>query len=156
MATANKAKDTITETATEVADKAKDRVETAAETAKARVAEAAAEKAQEFDRASDAFRDSDFARQATAQVADTLTNVAHAVRDTDFASLQSDVTEFARRNPLVFFGGAAALGFVAARAMKASERAEIDARASMRHDYPSVPDGQRAYTDQNAHRWGYV
>lgn len=96
--------------------KAQDKIADRAETEARNVAEAGA-----------AFEDNPYARQAAEKVSETLTQVAEAVRSADLGTLQRDVTNFARSNPAVFFGGAAVLGFLAARAMKASERADIDA-----------------------------
>ncbi|MEY8838081.1 hypothetical protein AB9K41_03460, partial [Cribrihabitans sp. XS_ASV171] len=87
-----------------------------------------------------------------------LTHAASAVRDADFNSIQEDLTVFARRNPLLFFGGAALLGFVAARALKASERHDDDGYApaapAVPTSHPGLPAGQGEYPDQAAWRYG--
>lgn len=58
--------------------------------------------------------------QAFGQVASGLSGVSDAIRDRDLAELASDVSAFARRNPLGFLGGAALAGFAATRFAKAS------------------------------------
>ncbi|MEL7211337.1 MAG: hypothetical protein AAGK92_01670 [Pseudomonadota bacterium] len=57
--------------------------------------------------------------QAMQQVADTIEDVAHKIRTTDIRHMADQATEMARRNPLLFIGGAAIAGFAAARFLKA-------------------------------------
>ncbi len=155
-ATASKVADKAKDTAKEVAETAKANASVKAEAAKEEVASRVSEQADNFREASAAFEGNDLASDALTYLGDNLAHAASAVRDMDLSHIQQDVTQFARRNPLVFFGGAAALGFLAARAMKASERAGAVATAPDRHNYPSVPENQAAYPDQNARRWGYA
>jgi hypothetical protein len=68
--------------------------------------------------------DDSYPAQAAGYLADGLSQAAEAIRDQDLNGLMDDVTQFARRNPGVFLGGAALLGFAIARVMKASERAD--------------------------------
>lgn len=116
--------DSIADAAKDLADTAKSKAASVAENAKEGAADRAAKEADNVRRAGAAFEDNPLAREAANRIADNLSHVAHALRDSDLATLKTDVTEFARRNPVVFFGGAAALGFLAARSIKASERAE--------------------------------
>ena len=44
------------------------------------------------------------------------------MRDKDLGEVAGDVSDFARRNPLAFLGGAALLGFAGTRIARASER----------------------------------
>lgn len=145
---ARKAKNAAKDTATAV----KGAVEDKANSAKVSAADAADTEALGWYAAAEEFDAGSFSRHAAQHVADRLSDAASAVRGSDFATLQSDVEAFARRNPLMFFGAAALAGFAVVRAVKASERAEIEAAAARRHYYPSVPDGQRAYPDQNGRR----
>ncbi|MEJ6389470.1 hypothetical protein [Gymnodinialimonas ulvae] len=141
--------------ASSTADDIKDAVADKADDVMDDVAAKADAHADDLRDAGAAFENNPYARQAAEQISDSLTQMASTLRDTDLSTLQNDVSAFARRNPLVFFGSAAALGFLAGRAVKASERADYQVSASDRHNYPSVPDAQRAYPDQNKHRWGY-
>jgi hypothetical protein len=145
--------------AKDVAAKAKADAQAAADEVKDNAADSVDAQAEQIRDAGKAFDDNPYARQAADQISDGLTQMASSLRHADLRSIQTDLTQFARRNPLLFFGGAAAVGFLAARALKASEQAqyEVDHKAtpSDRHNYPSVPDAQRAYPDQNKHRWGY-
>ena len=54
------------------------------------------------------------------QLADGLADVSETMRDKDLGEVVGDLNGFAKRNPLVFLGGAALLGFVATRFAKAS------------------------------------
>ncbi|WP_425092161.1 hypothetical protein [Tropicimonas sp. S265A] len=75
-------------------------------------------------RAAAEFDHNPIAQQAAYHLSENLAKAAEMVRHADLPTLQEDVTDFAYKHPFVFFGGAAALGFVAARALKASDRAE--------------------------------
>jgi hypothetical protein len=83
----------------------------------------AEEQADRLRDASDSFDAGSFAHAATERVADNLSEAARSIRDTDLTHLTDDLATFARRQPLLFFGGAALLGFAAGRMLKASERA---------------------------------
>lgn len=81
----------------------------------------------EANKVADALRDaarnlSDGSPQARAlsQIADGLANAASSVEGRDIGELTQDLTQFARRNPVAFLGGAALLGFAASRFARAS------------------------------------
>lgn len=59
--------------------------------------------------------------QAIQQVADQIEEVAATLRHADVRQLATQTTEVARQNPLLFIGGAALLGFAAARFLKARD-----------------------------------
>jgi hypothetical protein len=63
----------------------------------------------------------------TETAADGLERLSGMLRSKDVGSMLSDVNQFARRQPVAFFGLALAAGFVAARLMK-------DTRSGMRSD----------------------
>ncbi|ABD56478.1 hypothetical protein [Jannaschia sp. CCS1] len=146
---------TAKETVEDVAATAKANATVKAEAAKEGVADRVSEQAENFRQASNAFEGNDLASDAVQYLGDNLAHAATAVRDMDLGNIQHDMTQFARRNPLVFFGGAAALGFLAARAMKASERAGGTDTLPDRHSYPAISDNPAAYPEHNARRWGY-
>ena len=58
--------------------------------------------------------------RAIGHMADTMANAADAIQGKDLGSIIGDINAFARRNPTAFIGGAALLGFAAARFAKAS------------------------------------
>lgn len=128
------------------------RAEEGYDEARSYAASSADDTASRIREAGDAFGPDSFAHTVADRLADNLSQAASAVRDTDLGSLQQDVTEFARRNPLVFFGGAALLGFFAARLMKASERAETDYPAPAQR--PSSP-GAYAQSPSQRSTHGY-
>lgn len=148
---AKKAKDTVDD----VAETAKAQAAVKAEAAKQDVASRVSEQADNFREASKAFEDNDLASDAVKYLGDNLAQAATAVRDMDMSNLQHDVTQFARRNPLVFLGGAAALGFIAARAMKASERTALPAVHPDHVDYAGVPVGEPHDIKHGRRGWGY-
>ncbi|MFO6465750.1 hypothetical protein ACK8OR_15250 [Jannaschia sp. KMU-145] len=151
--------------AAELTERAKAEASAAADRAKgmadAKVDEAKSYASGEIDRTAQQIRDagrqfgeSSYQAQAADYLASNLSYAADAIRDKDLSSVADDLTQFARRNPAVFLGGAALLGFAAARLMKASERAELpryttrrDARfdappAGVRHTPYERPNGE--------------
>lgn len=54
------------------------------------------------------------------QIAEGLANASETMRNKDLGEMVEDVSAFARKNPLVFLGGAALIGFAATRFAKAS------------------------------------
>lgn len=54
------------------------------------------------------------------QIAEGLADASDAVRDKDLGEMVGAVSEFAKRNPMVFLGSAALIGFAATRFAKAS------------------------------------
>ena len=69
--------------------------------------------------------------QTVAQYGDTVTNQVERIADyldrADLQKLTRDVESFARRNPAIFIGSAFALGIVAARFIKSSQRRPLPA-----------------------------
>ncbi|MCX7567714.1 hypothetical protein OS189_15310 [Sulfitobacter sp. F26169L] len=54
------------------------------------------------------------------QIAEGLADASDAMREKDLSTMVQDVSAFARKNPMVFLGGAALIGFAATRFAKAS------------------------------------
>ena len=143
------AKEMATETAeaakaraAEVADRAKAEAAQMGERAKSMAYDKAdaykSQGASEIDRtaarvraAGEEFGEGSYPAQAADYVASSLSQAADALRNQDIDGMVGEVSRFARRNPAVFLGGAALLGFAAARMMKASERAR---HAELRRD----------------------
>ncbi len=149
--TKEKLSDTAKDAAGQVATAAKSQ----ATEAKSAFADRVEEQSADLRKASEAFDGMPMASDAVKYLSDNLAQAATAVRDLDLSNVHHDLTQFARRNPLVFFGGAAALGFLAARALKASERSSVYvATSDDDHEYPSLPEVRSADADQ-AGRWGY-
>ena len=141
-ATADEAAQTLRREASDAADAALSRAED--ETMQAsRAANAAAA---EFDSGT-------LQAQAAKQVAAGLEHVASVIRDTDLRRTANQVSRFARENPAVFLGGAALIGFAAARFMKSSgvhtdhDRSDDDPWAG---HVTSTPSGTRQQSDVSA------
>lgn len=73
-------------------------------------------------RAADELRGGSPQERTFGQMASALADVSDSVRGKDFGEMAGDLSQFARRNPLAFLGGAALLGFAGTRIARASER----------------------------------
>ena len=109
------------ETVSTLVDSATQVAETQATTQKDRAAETLGTVAQSIRDAGSGMREqqpqiASFAEQAASRVEDVST----FIRDHDVRDLVGEAERLARREPLLFLGGAFALGFVAARFLKAS------------------------------------
>lgn len=92
-----------------------------AEEAKTTVASKVQQTADAADAAANQFDPASAQAQAVQQVADHIEDVATKLRTADVQKLAGQATEMARRNPLLFIGGAAIAGFAAARFLKARD-----------------------------------
>lgn len=83
----------------------------------------------------------DMVAQYTGQAAQGLERFAHTLRERDLQAMVGQVEAFARRQPAVFIGSAALLGFLAARFLKSSaESRHSDAEQSpYRSDLGQAP-----------------
>jgi hypothetical protein len=147
-ATAAAARDRAEELSDEARDKAQgfaaSAKDKAAKMAESRVNGVKDQAAGQIDEAADRVRaagadlsDEDgYPAQAADYLADNLAQAAAALRDADMGSMLDDATHFARRNPAMFLGGAALLGFAAGRLMKASNRDHEDTYARPYDAYP--------------------
>lgn len=70
------------------------------------------------------------------QIAEGLADASDAMREKDLSTMVQDVSAFARKNPMVFLGGAALIGFAATRFAKASSETTADQRSA---PYTSTP-----------------
>jgi hypothetical protein len=86
------------------------------------------------------MRDGSPQERTFGQIADGLADASEAMRDKDLGEMVGDLASFARRNPMVFIGGAVLVGFVATRFAVASDPAarQSASRASGRHE-PVAP-----------------
>ncbi|MCR8826698.1 hypothetical protein [Pseudosulfitobacter koreensis] len=106
---ARKAADTVSAQASGYADQAK---QTAADEVK--------DVASALRTAADELRSGSPQERTFSQIADGLADASDAVRGKDLSEIVNDVNGFAKRNPLMFLGGAALVGFAATRFAKAS------------------------------------
>ncbi|MBY5987839.1 hypothetical protein [Roseovarius atlanticus] len=70
------------------------------------------------------FEDYDAVNSILTQASEAVENATNRLRERSIPDLVDDVSAFARRNPLLFLGGAALAGFAAARFLSASAPAE--------------------------------
>lgn len=123
---------TAQETSGDLASKAKAEASKLATEARAaadeRVEDAKGQATQRIDETADSIRSAgrefgadSYQAQAADYLADNLIEAAARIRAQDLDSIAREATDFARRNPAVVLGGAALLGFAAARLLKASE-----------------------------------
>lgn len=103
-------------------DKAKGMAAEKAEEAKGYATSEIDRQAESLRAAGREFGEDSYQAHAADYLARNLSQAADMIRDKDMSSLVDDVSLFARRNPALFLGGAALLGFAAVRLMKATER----------------------------------
>ncbi len=149
--------------AEDVAHSARDAAMDAAESAKTHVkgrADAAqgvaADEVKNFSSAlrtaAEEMRDGSPQARTFSQIADGLADASEQIRDKDLGEIVGDLSDFARRNPMVFLGGAALVGFAATRFAKAtatptypsSSVTMADVTARPGSAYPASPTGFEA------------
>ena len=142
---AKETRDAAESRASQLGDKARSEAHKLADQARS-VADSKVEEARSYatsniDRTADQIRnaghefgDDSYQARAADYLASNLGYAADVIRDKDLGSLADDVTMFARRNPGMFLGGAALLGFAVARMLKASERDQGGYRTSVPRD----------------------
>jgi hypothetical protein len=101
---------------------AKEEVTHRAEGAKSSIADEISGVAEALRHATDEMRDHSTSRRAVGWFADSLSDASQAIRSRDTGQLMNDIGGFARRNPALFLGGAALVGFAISRFAKASSR----------------------------------
>lgn len=70
--------------------------------------------------AADEMRSGSPQERTFSQIAEGLADASDSLRDKDLGEMAGAVTDFAKRNPMVFLGSAALIGFAATRFAKAS------------------------------------
>lgn len=103
--------DKIGSTASKFADDAREVAGDAASRASGMVDRAS----QSLRSAADSLRDGSFQERTFGQLAATLADASDAIRDKDLAQIANDTKAFAKRNPILFIGGAALLGYAVSR-----------------------------------------
>ena len=123
-----RAADTLSQNASQVKEAGSDfaqnatrKVEDVLSNQKAVGADYLASLAQAADRAAGQFdQDLPQAAQYIRQASQTVNGMADTIRDREIHELVHDLTDFARRQPTLVFGGAMLLGFAALRFLKSS------------------------------------
>ena len=93
-------------------------------------------------RAADEMRSGSAQERTFGQMASALADASDTIRDKDLGELAGDISNFARRNPLAFLGGAALLGFAGTRLARASQRHKEDS-LDLRHPWGSDQDDEQ-------------
>ncbi len=101
--------DTVTAQASGYADQARDAVADEVKTVSSALRSAAKE-----------MSSGSASERTFSQIADGLADASEAMRDKDLGQIVHTLNDFAKRNPMVFLGSAALLGFAATRFAKAS------------------------------------
>lgn len=114
---ANSAKSTAQDLAHGASSKAAD----AAHKAQANAATEMKDVASALRHAAEDLRQGSPQERTLSQIANGIADASEAIRDKDLGEIVSDMGTFARRNPAVFLGGAALLGFAVTRFAKASD-----------------------------------
>jgi vacuolar-type H+-ATPase subunit H len=114
--------DTAREKAREMAGEARERAYEYGREYKDEAASETSKIANALRKASEDLHDGSPQERIFAKLADTVADTADGMREMELDEMAYAVNDFARRNSAAFLGGAALLGFVAARFMKASAR----------------------------------
>ncbi len=107
----NAATDALTSGASELADQTQKTAEQTAQT----VGDAVDRVGDSLRSAAASLQDGSIHERTFGQLAQSLADVSDAIRDRDIQDLGSSVKDFARRNPLLFAGAAALLGYSLSR-----------------------------------------
>lgn len=138
---ANEARDAIhdkaTETAAEAQNAAADSVQSYADAASA---------------AASRFDPDTMQAEAVRHLADRIEGFARDIRTTELDELIRNTSNFARRNPMLFIGAAAALGFVATRFLKAQPTPRYQSHGSANSDPWSSEPMSRGNVPANTDR----
>jgi hypothetical protein len=140
-----------------VRDAARDAGRIARDEANARVGRAADGAAAEAERAAAAAEEAAgdqpegaLSSRALEGVSVFLEDTAHGLRETDLESVAGEVRRFARRNPLTFLAGAAAVGFAVTRIARAGARDDAGAGRGSSRDGHGDPEPARDDRPQDA------
>ncbi|WP_299567765.1 hypothetical protein [uncultured Sulfitobacter sp.] len=117
---ANKAAADAKARAGDVADTVASEAAGYAENAKGAAADEVKNVASALRTAAEEMRNGSPQERTFSQIADGMADASDAMRDKDLGEMVEAVSEFGKRNPMIFLGGAALLGFAATRFAKAS------------------------------------
>ncbi len=123
--------DQATTAARDAAQNAASAAKDQAETAKSSVADEMSGVAAALRTAAEEMRSGSPQERTFGQIAEGLADASESMRNKDLSEMVQDVSAFARKNPLVFLGGAALVGFAATRFAKASRPDDVRATLSV-------------------------
>ncbi|WOI57138.1 hypothetical protein [Palleronia sp. LCG004] len=145
---AERLRDDAQTTAESLGARAQEEAYSRADRAKSGIASEISGFADALRRAADDMRSGSPQEKSFGQIAGALADASDAVRDRDLGQLAGDASDFARRNPLAFLGGAALAGFAVSRFAKASASAPRGGYGSSgsHDDFGSYDRGPRGTT----------
>ncbi|WP_138933137.1 hypothetical protein [Roseovarius arcticus] len=114
------------ETAQDAAGAVREEAVRRADSAKTGVADEVSDVASALRKAADSMRDGSPQERTFGQIAGGLADVSESIRGKDLGEMASELTSFAKRNPMLFLGGIALAGFAATRFATSSARRESD------------------------------
>jgi ElaB/YqjD/DUF883 family membrane-anchored ribosome-binding protein len=139
------------ETAHTVVDQAQQVAATQANTQMTRAADLLDGVVQSLNQTSQGMRDQQpQVASVTDQAATRVQDVSNYLRNSDFNRVVRDAENYARREPLIFLGAAFAVGFIAARFLKASSPS-----ADFGRQYGTNRQSFRRYEDEYGYGSGY-
>ena len=110
------------QTAGDAADAVREEATRHADSAKSGVADGVSDVASALRKAADEMRDGSPQERTFGQIANSLADVSDSIRGKDLGEMASEVSSFAKRNPMLFIGGIALAGFAVTRFATASGR----------------------------------
>ncbi|ROU03742.1 hypothetical protein [Histidinibacterium lentulum] len=129
-------------------DAAKERVRDAADerlrATTATGAEQVERTARAFEDAAGEYREGSMPSEALHRVSGFLEDTARDLRNADLETVTGEVSRFARRNPALFVAGAAAVGFAAARLLRAGDADMRDEDDDWETAAPAPPAASRS------------
>ena len=134
---------TAKETAFEYAERARQEAYAQGEYYRDYAAEETGKLASALRRASEELSSGSPQERFVGQLADGVADAAERMRGMTLDDVARDATDFAKRHPAAFLGGAALLGFALARFMKASAREETAAYLPPAVEQPSPGPASR-------------
>lgn len=119
---AQRLSDDAKKTADDLGRRARDEANAQADRAKEGVATEISSIADALRKAADEMRSGSPQERTFGQIAEGLADASEAIHGRDVGELAREASDFARRNPLAFLGGAALAGFAVTRFAKASTK----------------------------------
>lgn len=113
--------DDLRSKARDTAEEVKERASGFEEQQRGRMADEVSDVSNALRKAAEEMRSGSPQERTMSQIASTLADASESIRDKDLGEMASSLSDFARRNPIAYLGGAAVLGLAAARFAKAGK-----------------------------------
>ncbi|NIY73046.1 hypothetical protein HCZ30_11450 [Marivivens donghaensis] len=116
---AREMRDDLRTKARNTADEIKQRASGFEEEQRGHMADEVSDVSNALRKAAEEMRSGSPQERTMSQIASTLADASDSIRDKDLGEMAGGLSDFARRNPMAYLGGAALLGFAATRFAKA-------------------------------------